>query len=428
MLHQSFSKPPSKTLTIPGKEFVQVRAKGVPTTSRRLQNPEFMQEQQQELLTDSCISQSWHIELSVAYIAGSFKIPAVPYRFGNGALDSLVILVCFFRSNFNFVVWNLFSGRGIQLYENLEVDEETKFSAVVRAVDDSGYDDCEDILFDSRNDETFKGISGATGKSSTDMNRRKMDDVAQDEVQFSQLSTNLRDVCQTYYDDHSKQLSADVVPKGSSILNRGLEGLFSEHTGASVNKEDTRNQMIAEEAQMSVSQMSVLEGAASTSADNSLLRTSSVSSFSSGKSTLSPHAKEFKLNPNAKSFIPSQSSLRPASPASVNSFYYPAGLLIMYLMQIGPSFSASACSIHPQARPVPQPFFHPNRPQIGPSFSAHQPVLFNPQARPVPQPSFHQMDHRQQTDWSPSARCLYAGCNLNAVQEESTNQLANHIA
>ncbi|MCE3052245.1 Polyadenylate-binding protein-interacting protein 3 [Datura stramonium] len=525
---ETFSKPPSKTLTIPGKEFVQVRAKGVPTTSDGFRT-EFMQEQQQELLTDSCISQSWHIEVERQLERwvpddDATECPELDNIFDgqwNRGLDQFEANERLFgvKSTFDEDLYttrlergphmselekealtiareiegedtrdlHLAEERGIQLYENLEVDEETKFSAVVRAVDDSGYDDCEDILFDSRNDETFKGISGATGKSSTDMNRRKMDDVAQvssksssmDEVQFSQLSTS-RDVCQTYYDDHSKQLSADVVPKGSSILNRGLEGLFSEHTGASVNKEDTRNQMIAEEAQMSVSQMSVLEdsnsssrmiletsdgdrlssdisalrvhpadqdkiasssreklegavssniqgtsqsansllrpsssalfasdgtGAASTSADNSLLRTSSVSSFSSGKSTLSPHAKEFKLNPNAKSFIPSQSSLRPASPASVNSFYYPAGVSTVPNMHgmpvgIGPSFSAhQPVLFHPQARPVPQPFFHPNRPQIGPSFSAHQPVLFNPQARPVPQPSFHPNgpQYRQQT-------------------------------
>lgn len=59
------------------------------------------------------------------------------------------------------------------------MDEETRFSAVVREIDDSGYDNCEDILLDSRNDETFQGISSAMGKSFTDMGRRKMNDGAQ---------------------------------------------------------------------------------------------------------------------------------------------------------------------------------------------------------------------------------------------------------
>lgn len=38
---------------------------------------------------------------------------------------------------------------------------------------------------------------------------------------------------------------------------------------------------------------------------------------------------EFKFNPNAKSFVPSQATMRPASPVSDNSFYYPAGMAAM---------------------------------------------------------------------------------------------------
>ena len=35
---------------------------------------------------------------------------------------------------------------------------------------------------------------------------------------------------------------------------------------------------------------------------------------------------EFKLNPNAKSFVPSQTSVRPRSPVSDSSFYFPANV------------------------------------------------------------------------------------------------------
>jgi len=42
---------------------------------------------------------------------------------------------------------------------------------------------------------------------------------------------------------------------------------------------------------------------------------------------------EFKLNPNAKSFIPSQSPLRAVSPVNDGSFYYPAAMPAMPHMQ-----------------------------------------------------------------------------------------------
>ncbi|MCD7449222.1 Polyadenylate-binding protein-interacting protein 3 [Datura stramonium] len=297
---ETFSKPPS-FLIIPGEEFVQVRAKGVPTTLDGFRT-EFMLEQQQELLTDSCISQPQHIEVErqlerwvpdddapeypeldnifdgqwnrgwdqfeanerlFGVKIGTFDEDLYTTKLARGPqmseLEKEALRIAREIEGEDTRDLHLAEERGIQLHANLEADEETKFSAVVREVDDSGYDDFEDILFDSRNDETFHGISDAMGKSSTDMNRRKMNDVAQvssrsssmGEVQSSLLSTS-RDVYQTCYDDHSNQSSAEVVPKGASILNRGLKGLFSENTGASCNKEDTRNQMIAEEAQTSV--------------------------------------------------------------------------------------------------------------------------------------------------------------------------------
>lgn len=487
---ETFSKPPSKTLIIPGKEFVQVIAKGVPTTLDGFRT-EFMLEQQQELLTDSCISQSRHIEVErqLERWVPDDDVPECPELDNifeghwNRGWDQFEANETLFgvKSTFDEDLYttklergpqmselekeavriareiegehtrdlHLAEERGIQLHENLEVDEETRFSAVIREFDDSGYDDCEDILLDSRNHETFQGISCAMGKSSTDMSRRKMNDGAQvssrsssmDEVQSSLLSTS-RDVYQTCYDDHAKQSSAQVVPKSGSILNRGLRPLFGEHAGAGTScNEDTKNQMIAEIAQTSVledsksssrmkmeasdedrlsSDISALHvhpadqdkitsssrekfedavssqiqgasqsansrmqpsssalsasdgtGAASMSADNGLSRTSSVNSFLSEKSTLNPHAKEFKLNPNAKSFVPSQSPLRPASPVSDNSFYYSAGMATVTNMHGMPVGVGSSFSVHqpvmfnPQAAPVSQQFFHPNGPQYG---------------------------------------------------------------
>lgn len=45
---------------------------------------------------------------------------------------------------------------------------------------------------------------------------------------------------------------------------------------------------------------------------------------------------EFKFNPNAKSFVPSQTSLRPSSPAADSPFYYPANVASMTQMHAMP--------------------------------------------------------------------------------------------
>lgn len=47
--------------------------------------------------------------------------------------------------------------RGFYLHKNFDIDEETRYSSVYRdkGVDDSGYDENEDIVSDSHNSETF---------------------------------------------------------------------------------------------------------------------------------------------------------------------------------------------------------------------------------------------------------------------------------
>ncbi|CAD5177450.1 unnamed protein product [Musa acuminata subsp. malaccensis] len=85
---------------------------------------------------------------------------------------------------------------------------------------------------------------------------------------------------------------------------------------------------------------------------------SSCGSLSSDKSTLNPNAKEFKLNPNAKSFTP-LSSMRLHTAVSDGSIYYPSN-----------------------ATAVPHMHGLPIGVGVGPSFG-HQPVLYNPQAAPM---------------------------------------------
>lgn len=59
------------------------------------------------------------------------------------------------------------------------MDEETRYSSVYRGkgVDDTGYEEHEDILLDSHNTETF-GDSGSVVKCTTDMNVGKSSDGA----------------------------------------------------------------------------------------------------------------------------------------------------------------------------------------------------------------------------------------------------------
>lgn len=61
-ISDSVNKAPSKTLIIPSKDLVQVVAKSVSVTRDGLTN-EFQHEKQQEIMTDSSISRSRHVDL-----------------------------------------------------------------------------------------------------------------------------------------------------------------------------------------------------------------------------------------------------------------------------------------------------------------------------------------------------------------------------
>ena len=66
----------------------------------------------------------------------------------------------------------VYQERGIHVHSNFDLDEETKYSSVMRGVDDSGCEENEDI-WDSENNETFWNVSDNTiNKSSTDSENR----------------------------------------------------------------------------------------------------------------------------------------------------------------------------------------------------------------------------------------------------------------
>ncbi|GMN36909.1 hypothetical protein TIFTF001_006386 [Ficus carica] len=107
---------------------------------------------------------------------------------------------------------------------------------------------------------------------------------------------------------------------------------------------------------------------ASASGGPGLSPSSSVGSLSS----LNSHAKEFKLNPNAKSFTPSQSPVRPPSPVADGSYYFQHSMTAVpqipgmpVSIGIAPSFGQQPVIFNPQGGPLqtPQTYFHPNGPQ-----------------------------------------------------------------
>ncbi|KAL8466283.1 hypothetical protein ACS0TY_035412 [Phlomoides rotata] len=490
------TKPPSRTLVIPAKNLVQVIAKGVPVTRNGLTN-EFQHEKQQELMTDSCISRSGHVDggrelerwvpdendlgCRCPELENIFDVP------WNRGWDQFEVNETLFgvKSTFDEDLYttklergpqmrekerealriareiegeetydlHLAEERGIQLEGNVEMDEETRFSSVCRGINDSGLDEVEDIVFDSRNVETFGGGSGSViGKNRTDTSSGKTSDGAQvssisslmGESQSSRIATS-RDVHHSGFEDHAEQL-----PRHSSSIDscRVHDDTLIGHPGTNYHKGYKEKQKLLNESQVSnaedsdsllrskeenydaiglsahatafdpshvpqkvhektgssselsegktppntrgtasslappscsASSTSDRGGATLISAGRGLSPSSSVGSLSSEKSTLNPHAKEFKFNASAKSFTPSQIPLRPSSPVADTPFYYPASMATvanMHVMpvgvEIGPPF-VQPVMFSPQGAPMAQPYYHPNGPQYGQQMIIGQP-------------------------------------------------------
>ncbi|KAJ8755957.1 hypothetical protein K2173_024502 [Erythroxylum novogranatense] len=483
---ESLSRAPLKTLIIPGKDVVQLIAKDVSVTLDGMSS-ELRHEKQQEILIDSYISQSGHAEMErelEPWIPDEDdpQCPDLENVFDghwNRGWDQFEANATLFgvTSTFDEELYttklergpqmrerereamriareiegeetqdlHLAEERGVHLHDDIDIDEETRYSSVHRGVreDDSGYDDVEDILLDSCNSETFG--DPPTSAKSTDFNHGKISDEASmlsssslDEAQCTQSSTS-GDLYLSGSYDHTGQLASELPSNSYSTANNEIrmqENLHVEHGRNNCCAELVEEKMLDGGAQLpksddSQSSLNVREdisdkgrafpntavcarpshvplrshgmknsssevpdhaappkgvgetlslnsrgrpgsstssssdciGATSAPSGSGLSPSSSMGSLSSEKSTLNPNAKEFKLNPNAKSFTPSLAPVRPPSPVSDGSFY----------------FSTTVSNLPHMHMP------------IGPSFSGHQPVIFNPQVAPVqaPQAYFH---------------------------------------
>ncbi|CAN1168771.1 Polyadenylate-binding protein-interacting protein 4 [Linum perenne] len=462
------SKAPSKTLIIPGKDVAQVIAKDVPVTADGLSN-ELQNERHHDILIDSIISRSHHVdperELEPWVPDGDdLQCPELENIFDgswNRGWDQFETNKMLFgvKSTFDEELYttklekgprmrelereamriareiegeetqdlHLAEERGINVGDDFDIDEETRFSSVYRGrgVDDSGYDEDEDILLDKQNTETFGDVS-APFTAKTDLTRAKSNDTAgvlssssADEPQCSRSSTG-SDLYQANAHEFGRQQADDSlesdgrytdipqVSQGDDSIKDCLEEKMvvadakfsksgesrssdnrqtaSAYTPSlkSLEKEISSTEpeavvfgkVVGETSAVnargqtsSSTSSSEYTGAAPASSCPALSPSSSVGSLCSEKSTLNPNAKEFKFNPNAKSFSPLQSSpLRPPPPVSDGSFYFPT--------------NATAA---PQMHGMPMGF------GMGSSFSGHQPVMYNPQVASMqpPQAYFH---------------------------------------
>ncbi|KAM7254611.1 hypothetical protein ACFE04_003991 [Oxalis oulophora] len=421
------NKAPSKTLIIQGKELVQVKAKDVAVTRNGLSD-EF-QQKQPDLMLDSSISQSCHVdlgrELSPWVPDDDQQRPELENIFENPCNrkwnqfetnEALFGVKSTFSEEFYTTKLergpqmrelekeamriareiegedtqdlHLAEERGIQLHGSFDIDEETRFSSVSRgvALDDNGYEGEDDILLDSCNTETFGGPSTSDSKKPDDLTWGGNNDGTR-----ASSSSSLE------HTDGSRlsKSEASLGGKIDGLVEVGLAVDATVHvtTHALLKSNDNTTSADSDSSEVCIpgkipgetqsvksnlplgssrSSSSECVGVAPASTRYGLSPSSSVGSLSSEKSTLNPHAKEFKFNPNAKSFTPSPTVVRPPSPVSDGSFYYPNNVSTVPHMQnmhvgfgVGPSYPGQQPVIfNPQVAP-PQAYFHPNGPQYG---------------------------------------------------------------
>ncbi|CAA7035630.1 unnamed protein product [Microthlaspi erraticum] len=481
--YEVVKKPPSKTFIIPADEVVQVVAKDLSVSSDGMLNA-VQSEKQGELLTDSSISQSSHVEQRRELkpwvpdedvpenLVNVFDNPGNSRGWDQFRVNESLFGV---KSTFNEELYttklqrgprskeleeqalriareiegestrdlHVAEERGLQLNAKFDVDEETKYSAVrpVDGFDDSGFDEEDDNLLDTRNDQTFGGSSASDGQKPTSSSGKGYGELRGDN-KSSWKDINVDQSC-SVSDDHlpSERLSKDFPALGSSNSdnqlgerrnnnnpevshsNRSAQESASGHgdikEGAKLGGGTTSGSKAVAERERQVGQVSgktkpeISFGqstsrssgsrpAPSASTRPGLSPSSSIGSMSSAeKSTLNPNAKEFKLNPNAKSFKPSQpAGARPQSPIADSSFYYPAGPV----QQIPPGMPVGY-GIQPQYPGQqqqimyhhPQTYYPPNAqhqyPQQQQQMMQNQQMMMHGQPRPpivyMPPPPYH---------------------------------------
>ncbi|KAH0925909.1 hypothetical protein HID58_018165 [Brassica napus] len=430
------SKPPSKVFIIPADEVVQVIAKDLPVYSNNVSECE----KPSELLTDSSISQSYHVDSerelqrwvpdedvpdcpdlenvfddpwkrgwnqfevneTLFGVTSTFDEELYTTKLERGPrtreLEEQALRIAGEIEGENTRDLHVAEERGLQLSGKFDIDEETKYSSVCPAngFDDSGYDEEEEILLDCRNNLTF-------GDSTTGSNGIKSASAGKD-IPIPSPGSNIRNESQLAEQRNGKILESKPSEESVSGLDdtkadAAASDPASVQWRASDKQSSTDGKLAgpltdrgkSEWPGTSISRNPENSAASSTSSLPMLSPSSSIGSYSSEKSTLNPNAKglliqEFKLNPNAKSFKPSPTATRPQSPVPEGSFYYPplpqmTGIHIGYGM--GAAFPGQQPMVyHNTMQPGPnQTFYPPNGPQYHPQqiiAGQQRPVLFMP--------------------------------------------------
>ncbi|KAL2336468.1 hypothetical protein Fmac_010914 [Flemingia macrophylla] len=306
------SKAPSKTLIIPANDLVQVIVKDL-AVSRDDIPSEFPHDTQHEIMVDSVISQSRHVEIGrelQRWIPDEDdpQCPELENIFDgtwNRGWDQFETNETLFgvKSTFNEEIYTTKLEKGPQtrelekqalkiareiegeetqdlhlaeergLYHNFDIDEETRFSSVYRGkgVDDIGYDENENKLLDSHNSETVGNIYDSVITRPGEASGQKGNNGAQtwlnfssavppqsvissaDHSQLSQSSTG-GELRHSGSNDHAKQLAYDLPTQSCSFSeNRIQEHSVNDIRGASDNTVE-ENWIQTEDVQLSTSE------------------------------------------------------------------------------------------------------------------------------------------------------------------------------
>ncbi|KAJ4717830.1 polyadenylate-binding protein-interacting protein 3-like [Melia azedarach] len=496
---ESVSKAPSKTFIIPANELVQVTAKEVAVSREGMEN-DLQRDKQQELMIDSIISQSRHVDVErelepwipdetdpqLPELENIFDVPWKSRNWDQFETNKTLFGV---KTTFNEELYttkllkgpqtkelereamriareiegedtqdlHLAEERGVNLHENFDIDEETRFSSVYRGTgfDDSGYEEDEDIVLDSRNNETFGDSSGSVNKRSADLTSGKSNDGARllsssslvDEAWSSQSGSGA-DLFRSAPYDHARQTVSEIPTKSFSPLDsksRVQENLLGEDGGNSDAKSVVEKQSQAEDAQLPKSEDSLpLPGSemkGSDKAGESASATTHAPSHVSSKGNEKTNSPGEQMEAALSTKAPGESlsvisRARPGSSASTDSDCLVAapassapglspsssmGSLSSEKSTLNPhakefklnpnakSFIPSQSSARPLSPVADTAFYHPPNVSgvshipgmpmgfgIGPSLAGHQPVLYNPQVGQMQSPQGYYHPHGPQ--------------------------------